>query len=77
LVCNTVGPSDTNIPSASGTVNNGATTYNTAWGVATSGALLFGATSMNSVDPFFPAIYGSVTNTASATESVDYCQAHP
>ena len=57
--------------------NNGATAYSTAWGVATSGALLFDSVSMNSVDPYFPAVYGSVTNAASATEFVDFCQAHP
>jgi hypothetical protein len=78
LICNTVGPSDSNIPSASGTtVNSGGTTYNTAWGVATSGALLFSSISMNSVDPYFPAVYGSVTNAASEAEKVDFCQAHP
>ncbi|MFN7881143.1 MAG: hypothetical protein ACK5NI_01505 [bacterium] len=53
--------------------NNGGTSYSTAWGVATTGALMFGAVSLNSVDPFFPAVYGSVTNTSSATEMLDYC----
>jgi hypothetical protein len=45
--------------------NNGATTYNTAWGVATSGALMFDSVSIDSVDPYFPAVYGSVTNPSS------------
>ena len=77
MICNVQGPADSNVPSSSGLTNNGATTYNTAWGVATSGALMFDSVSIDSVDPYFPAVYGSVTNTASSTEKVDFCQAHP
>ena len=45
----------------------------TAWGVATTGALMFGAVSLNSKDPFFPAIYGSETKKLSASKMLDYC----
>jgi len=38
---------------------------------------LFDSVSIDSVDPYFPAVYGSVTNAASSTEKVDFCQAHP
>ena len=32
---------------------------------------------MNSVDPFYPSVYGSVTNATDAIEKVDWCLAHP
>jgi hypothetical protein len=32
---------------------------------------------LNSVDPLYPAVYGSVTNTQSALEYFDACLIHP
>jgi len=32
---------------------------------------------LNSVDPLYPAVYGSVTNTQSALEYFDACLMHP
>lgn len=49
----------------------------TAFGVATSGVLMFSALSAQNVDPFYPAVYGSVTDPDAAAEKVDYCLAHP
>ena len=31
---------------------------------------------MDSVDPYFPAIYGNVKNETSSSEKVDFCQSH-
>ena len=49
----------------------------TAFGVATSGVLMFSALSAENVDPFYPAVYGSVTDPDAVAEKVDYCLAHP
>lgn len=45
--------------------------------MATSGVIIYNAASLNSVDPLYPAIYGSVTNIASAYEYFDACLMHP
>ena len=49
----------------------------TAFGVATSGVLLFSALSAEKVDPFYPAVYADVTNPDDVVEKVDWCLAHP
>jgi hypothetical protein len=67
---------DTGIPSSSGFTNNGVT-FNTAWGIATTGVLMFNAVSGEGVDPFYPAAYGSVTDPSAVVEKVDKCLAHP
>lgn len=38
---------------------------------------MFGPVSTNLVDPIYPAVYGTVTDTSSATEMFDMCLAHP
>jgi len=69
---------DSNIPSESGFVLDRASdSMDTAWGVATSGSLLFSSISAEGVDPFYPAKYGSVTDPDSVVEKVDSCLQHP
>jgi len=46
-------------------------------GVAISGGFFFNALSLNEVDPFYPAVYGTVTNITSAVEKIDTCLMHP
>ena len=78
LVCNIMRSKDDNIPKASGyakTTNSDS--LNTAWGVATTGSLLFSSISGEGVDPFYPAKYGSVTDPDSVVEKVDACLQHP
>lgn len=68
---------DSSIPEHTGYIRNVGMAENTAWGVSTSGVLLFNGISADGVDPFYPAKYGHVTNPAAATERVDWCLAHP
>lgn len=49
----------------------------TAVGTSLSGVMLLTAESMEGVDPFFPAVYGSVTNASAAKETSDECIGHP
>ena len=53
------------------------TEYKTAFGVATSGVMLFSALSNKNVDPFYPAVYGDVIVPDEDVEPVDWCLAHP
>ena len=69
-------PVDSNVPQNVALTKNG-DTYNTAWGVASTGAFFFGAISENIVDPFYPDYYGSVTSLSDALEKTDWCLAHP
>ena len=66
-----------NIPSEAGFTTITGSDMKTAFGVATSGVLMFSALSAENVDPFYPAIYGSVTDPDAVAEKVDYCLAHP
>lgn len=65
----------TNIPTDSEFTNTG-TNSNTAWGVATSGILIYNGLSGEIVDPFYPAVYGQCTD-GNCYERVDACLAHP
>lgn len=49
----------------------------TAWGISTTGVLIFSALSGENVDPFYPAAYGRVRDPDEAVEMVDWCLAHP
>ena len=62
LVCNIQGSSDSQIPSQVNYNNYGSTSINTAWGIATSGMALFNSITSHGVDPFYPAVYGTVTD---------------
>jgi hypothetical protein len=55
----------------------GTTSIDTAVGVSISGVMMLSGVSINDVDPIFPAVYGSVTNTTAAKETFDMCLAHP
>ena len=67
---------DSNVPSASGFTNTGQS-QNTVWAVAKTGVLIMSGVSIEGVDPFYPAKYGSVSDPASVVERVDSCLAHP
>lgn len=66
-----------NVPTAAGLNLIEGNDMATAFGVATSGVLMFSALSAENVDPFYPAVYGSVTDPDAVVEKVDYCLAHP
>ncbi|CAF1140539.1 unnamed protein product [Adineta ricciae] len=57
------------VPTASGFVNYGTTTLNTATGVSVDGVMIFSPDSANNIDPFYPPAGGTA-------ESVDACLAH-
>jgi hypothetical protein len=78
LICNIKRSSDANIPKASAFKNNGDKIM-TAWGVSTSGILMFNGLSGEGSDPFYPRVWGKVTddNIGNATERTDDCLGHP
>ena len=47
------------------------------WGVSVTGVQLYNGISAEGVDPFYPAVYGTVTDPAAVVEKVDWCIAHP
>lgn len=61
LLCNIMRSRDANIPRKADYENNGES-FNTGWGIATSGVQIFNAISAMGVDPFYPAKYGTVTD---------------
>lgn len=78
LICNIMRSTDTNIPAENKYVlAAGSDKINTAWGVSTTGILLFNAISGDGVDPFYPAKYGSVSDPSKVVEKVDACLQHP
>ena len=77
LICDTLVSNDTNIPTAAGYTTIGTTNLDTVTGVALSGVLIFSGVSINEVDPLYPAVYGTVTDAASAEEMFDMCLGHP
>lgn len=78
LVCNIMRSKDTNIPAASEyKLTSDSDNMATAWGVATTGSLLFSSISGEGVDPFYPAKYGKVTDPTTVVEKVDACLQHP
>lgn len=66
-----------NIPSSAGYSKIEGSDQGTAFGVASTGVLLFSALSAENVDPFYPGVYADVTNPDDVVERVDYCLAHP
>jgi hypothetical protein len=69
---------DSNIPSfASYEKGSGSDNQNTAWGIATSGVMIYNGISGEGVDPFYPASYGDVIDPSEVVEKVDWCLAHP
>ena len=78
LICNIKRSADENIPKASGFKLNGDKMM-TSWGIATSGVNMFNGISGEGADPFYPRVYGKVTedNIANAVEKTDACLGHP
>lgn len=77
LICNIEETQDSNLPTAANysTVSN--MNLDTLVGVSLSGASLLNAIDLDGVDPFFPAVYGSVTNISNEKEGYDECLGHP
>lgn len=75
LICNLMRSLDANIPASAGYRNLGATRMNTGWGIATTGVMIFNGSNVDSVDPFYPAVYGGSTDLTA--EKVDRCLGHP
>lgn len=48
---------------------------NTAWGLSTTGVMIYNGISAEGVDPFYPTLYGGISDLV--TEKVDWCLAHP
>lgn len=72
------------IPAAVGFSDKGSSVpIETAWGVATSGTLLFNGISGEGVDPFYPAEYGKCSeaggkfDVSECVEKIDKCLVHP
>ena len=77
LICDIQRSADSRIPAYTMYERKGTTMINTAWGVATSGVLLMNGISAEGVDPYYPAVYGSVKDPDSVKERTDWCLAHP
>lgn len=77
LVCSIDRSADRLIPSQAFYQRKGATPIDTAWGVGTSGMLLFNGISDEGVDPYYPAAFGRVRDPSQVVEKVDWCIAHP
>lgn len=56
---------------------DGTTSMGTMYGIGVNNVALFTAISAESVDPFYPAVYASVTDPDSVVERVDECLGHP
>jgi hypothetical protein len=78
LICNIKRSADANIPTGSAFKNNG-DKMETSWGIATSGVNMFNGLSAEGSDPFYPRVYGKITedNLANAVERMDACTGHP
>jgi hypothetical protein len=59
------------------TVIEGQADLASAVAVATDGVVILNALSRDGVDPYYPAVYGKVTNTTAVLEGVDECLGHP
>lgn len=79
MICNIKRSDNANIPKASDFKVNAGSKMMTSWGVATSGIQMFNGLSAEGSDPFYPRVYGKVTedNIANAVERTDGCLGHP
>ena len=77
IVCNIDEVTDSSVPTAAGYTSTGSTSLDTHSAITMSGVSILGPVSLNDVDPFYPAIYGTVTNTENAKEGFDMCLGHP
>ena len=76
LLCNIYVSSNDKVPSEA-SFEELSTADDVSWGIAVTGTSLFNGVSLNSVDPFYPAVYGTVTDPDSEVEVVDWCLCHP
>lgn len=65
LICNIMRSRDDHIPAACDYTYSGSGDINTAWGLASTGTLLFNGISGEGVDPFYPAAYNGKCSTPS------------
>ena len=77
LICNIMRSQDTSIPSEAEYTNTSGENINTAWGMSTSGMMIYNGISGEDTDPFYPAAYGKCTTPADCVEEVDMCLSHP
>jgi hypothetical protein len=47
------------------------------WGIMTTGVAMFNGISGESVDPFYPSVYGNCAVADDCVEDMDTCLAHP
>ena len=75
IICNLVRSKESNIPDSVHyeDIDNGAR----GWGIATTGVQIWNGLSIEGVDPFYPAKYGTVRFPEDNVEQVDQCLAHP
>lgn len=78
LICNIMRSQDNNVPADVGFVNKGGEmTIQTAWGLTTTGIMMFNGIGGEGTDPFYPSLYGRVLIKANSVEEVDTCLMHP
>lgn len=77
LICNIMRSQDSSIPAEAEYTNISGTNIATAWGIGTSGMLIFNGIAGTDTDPFYPAVYGKCNNAADCVEEVDTCLTHP
>ena len=79
LICNIQRSADNLIPAAAEFTKNENMMLNTAWGLATSGIMIFNGMSGEGADPFYPASYEGnfLMFPSDAVEMSDWCLAHP
>ena len=75
MICDIKRSKDANIPAASNYVKNSGMEQSTAWGISTTGLLMFSSASLEGVDPFYPIEYAG--NSDLVAEKVDGCLSHP
>ena len=68
---------DSSIPSESEYTNDSGENIATAWGMSTSGMMIYNGISGEDTDPFYPGTYGKCTTPADCVEEVDACLSHP
>ncbi len=77
IICNIEQSADADMSTDTGYTKYGTTSMDTAVGVAISGVVMLNGVSIDEVDPMYPAVYGTVTDTEAAKETFDMCLAHP
>ena len=66
-----------NAPAASETTIKGSSSMNAVTGLSLDGVAYMNQMSIEGVDPFYPSVYGSVTDPSAVVEKVDMCLGHP